>query len=328
MKKLLLLMLLCITNSTFALSANKIHHIVIFGDSLSDAGYANLTPRPKNKLATYSNGKVWPQYLSEMLLHKTITANNKFPVISGKGAYSSGTLDGYDFAAGGATTYGEGISFAPKYYQSPSLIQQIALYPTEHSVDPNNLYIIWIGANDLFRTYWAYRNNPLAMFFSMFSTGTKAMDVVTQQILHLHELGAKHILVIGVPNIGLTPLLRKSIVGQLMYQIIVNHMDALLQRNLHYLPFYVRYVDANKILHEVINSNGKQITVAKQTFTFNDVKDGACLPEKKRKTLALYCRYRKNTQHYLFADKVHPTSYGHKLIAVYLKHIILEDKKL
>jgi outer membrane lipase/esterase len=311
-----------------ALTAKHFNKIVVFGDSLSDAGYTNLTPRPAGKLATYSNGKVWPQYLSEMLLNQTTQANNRFPLKTSSYSYNSGTLNGYDFAAGGATTYGLGISFAPTHYHAPSLIQQITLYPKSHATYANDLYIVWIGANDLFRVYAKYRNNSLLMFFAMFPAANVSDSIIVSQIVRLHKIGAKHIIVIGVPNIGLTPLLNNNLIGQAMYYLIINHMNASLQRDLAHLNFYVKYIDANFILRQVIRAKNNTLTLAHHQFTFSSVIGTACIPEKSRRTLALYCRFRSGTARYLFADKIHPTTYGHQLIAIYLKQQILADKKL
>ncbi|HYH36709.1 MAG TPA: SGNH/GDSL hydrolase family protein [Azospirillum sp.] len=91
--------------------------VVVFGDSLSDAG--NATP------GRFSNGAVWVERLAERLGHPLRPAS--------KG--------GTNFAVGGARTVGGGI---------PGLRQQADAYlKRARRADPDALYVVYGGGNDL-----------------------------------------------------------------------------------------------------------------------------------------------------------------------------------
>lgn len=94
----------------------EIKHIIVFGDSLSDRGYSQ-----EGGFNRYSNGKVWPEYLSE-----TIQANLA------------------DYAWGGAKT-GMGNYHGMEW---SGLLWQVKRFPGVQDSE-HTLAIIWIGVNDL-----------------------------------------------------------------------------------------------------------------------------------------------------------------------------------
>jgi phospholipase/lecithinase/hemolysin len=92
----------------------------------------------------------------------------------------------HDYAYGGATT-GTTNLFSPSL---PGLSQEIAQFGTG-SLDPNGLYTVWAGAND---------------FSTSTSISTSTSNIVNA-VDTLEQNGARHILVINMPDLGLTPRL-------------------------------------------------------------------------------------------------------------------------
>jgi outer membrane lipase/esterase len=104
--------------------AEELQNIVVFGDSLSDAGYANnfhninsdwpklSTNSKEPKQPTYSSPDphytVWPQCLN--MKYKNISIpNNIFTLPQNINKAVKPSLNGNDYPAGGATTICKGI---------------------------------------------------------------------------------------------------------------------------------------------------------------------------------------------------------------------------
>lgn len=179
-------------------SAANYSGIFAFGDSLSDAGNlllatsnppgipgVNPQPVPPYSNGRFSNGPVWVQDLSASL---------------GQGAVTPSLLGGNDYAFGGAQS---GITVVNpvgpgNFIDLPS---QLAQFQFTHATAPSNaLYTVWIGSNDL---------------FGGLATGSAAIAVAVEKqavanvdgfLGGLAALGAKNILLVGVPDLGLTPL--------------------------------------------------------------------------------------------------------------------------
>jgi phospholipase/lecithinase/hemolysin len=151
----------------------------VFGDSLSDTGNVNIitggVPFPPYATGRFSNGPVWVETLAANL---GLTAN---------AALGGGT----NWAFGGAPT-------GPPYTQSvPYVTQQVSggfaplpgyLQTTGGVADPNALYVVWGGGNDV-------RQGSI--------TGSVAN--ISSAITALATAGATTFVVPNLPNIGLTP---------------------------------------------------------------------------------------------------------------------------
>ena len=132
--------LACAAVPAFAQNANSpFSQTVFFGDSLTDAGYFRpLLPasvRPVTGQFTTNPGFVWSQYLAEYY---------------GTSAYANGNGQvGTNYAAGGARV---GTNTTGALGPIPSLAPQVTTYlaSTGGRADPNALYTVWGGANDLF----------------------------------------------------------------------------------------------------------------------------------------------------------------------------------
>lgn len=161
----------------------------VFGDSLSDNG--NLAaalgapfPDPPSFDNSFTNGPVAVQLLAQSL---GLSANASLWL-------TSPTPQGTNYAVGGATS----AAFATGGSPGINLPQQVGAYSAFVSghADPNALYVIMIGGNDV-------RNAALA------GTGVPAVTAgVHTELAEISTLageGADHFLVVNVPNVGIIP---------------------------------------------------------------------------------------------------------------------------
>ncbi|HEY6521671.1 MAG TPA: SGNH/GDSL hydrolase family protein [Roseiarcus sp.] len=162
----------------------------VFGDSLSDNG--NLAaalhttfPNPPSFDNSFTNGKVAVQLLAESL---GLTADASLWLTAP--AVPAGT----NYAVAGATSAFAAIG-GPTDINLPQQVAAFSAFALDHA-DPNALYVVMIGGNDV-------RNAALQ------GTGIDAVNngVGTEltEISTLADEGAKHFLVVNVPNVGIIP---------------------------------------------------------------------------------------------------------------------------
>jgi len=208
-----LISLLAAASHSFAQQAPAFSQVIVFGDSLSDNG--NVKDRTENTSGgtvsypsekyNYSNGR----------FTNSATTSPGSPVFFGvwheqlaltflglpRATYSLG--GGTDSAFGGATTK-DGTSERtvisnPAPFAGGDLTitinnmgKQVTDYLASHAIDPNGLYIVWGGGNDLFDDDGAA---------SVSATAIRVAGLVNR----LAMAGAKHIFVPNVPPLGVIP---------------------------------------------------------------------------------------------------------------------------
>lgn len=158
-----------------------------FGDSLSDNGNAYLASgrtintNPLNFGGRWSNGPTFVELLgSNLAIGSAAPASVKSSM---------------DFAFGGATAV-PALSTVP----FPALPTQLALFQSHAvAIQKTDLFTVWMGANDILNT--AAQTNPALMA----PAGINAAQATANAIQSLITLGAKNILVVNMPDIGLTP---------------------------------------------------------------------------------------------------------------------------
>lgn len=178
--------------------ANTFSSIFAFGDSLSDSGTNPSSvmsifkliggqcdpfhPCPPYDGGRYSNGPNAIEYLADTIL-------------PGGG----NTTNFFNYAVAGATSgignFGDGGSqSSPGSYGLPGMTQQIAKYLLDFSGNASNdsLYVIWGGANDFLTA-----DSPIS-----------AAQNIAAYVGILAGIGAEHILVPNIPNLGMTPYIQ------------------------------------------------------------------------------------------------------------------------
>ncbi len=162
--------------------AGQITGIVSFGDSLSDVGndYIGSGGTQPAPVANYydgrfTNGGNWLDYLAHDL---------------GVAAPVASLAGGLDYAFGGASTGSGTTTYAPGE-AVPNVDSQIAMYLSNHTPSPTQLFTIWAGANDLLI---GNQQNP-----------TVPAQNIANEITTLAAAGAKQFLVPNLPLLGEIP---------------------------------------------------------------------------------------------------------------------------
>ena len=276
--------------------------IYIFGDSLADPGniYAltGLAAKAPYELIPdepyaigghqFSNGKTWAQrFAQDMRLNK-----------SGKAALDAPGKNG-NYAFGGSRL--RPLDTAPV----PSGSDQVNLYLADYngSADDDALYVIQFGGND---ARDALEVLATTGDFSAASTIIEtAVEAEIDMIIQLYHSGARHFLVVNVPNIGLTPAVKLAGPSAVFFSgILVASFNDGLTRALSDLPVYpgleIKSLDLFSILNSVVDSpEDFGISNAESACLMFYVKSGA------------KC---SNPENYVFWDGIHPTAVIHKLI--------------
>jgi phospholipase/lecithinase/hemolysin len=151
--------------------------LIVFGDSLSDIGNIDnatlgVVPGSHYYSGRFSNGPTWVERLS---------------FDRGLGPLFPSTDGGDDFAYGGAETSGAN-GIGGLFIRD--LDEQLSDFRASRTVDPNALYVVWAGANDLF-------------------DGERDVNVPISRVVasleSLTALGAKQFLVPNLPILGRIP---------------------------------------------------------------------------------------------------------------------------
>ncbi len=164
-----------------------------FGDSLSEAGNAFIATSgtepvsPPYSDGRFSNGPVWVQDLANQLGLPALTAS---------------LAGGTDFAVGGAQTGTTPVHTANLSDLPAQLTAFQAAVPTPAS---GALYTLWIGANDLF----SILGTPGISTATAMADANAAVSNVVTFVAGLAADGAKNLLLVTVPNLGVVPAITK-----------------------------------------------------------------------------------------------------------------------
>lgn len=283
---------------------------IFFGDSLTDSGsyrpalvqVAGPTAAILGKFTT-NPGLVWSEYLADYYGTDAVSANQ----------------GGTNYAVGGAfTDTDSSATLAPGVtVPIPSLSTQIDSYLTSTggSADPNALYTVWGGANDLF---------AVAAGAPAEATIGAAVTAQVANVGALEAAGARYVLVATVPDIGLTPsfLAGGAVASATGTQLATAYNDALFD-SLAAAGLRVIPLDTFHLLQEIVADPAP--------YGFANVTGTACQPQITAQSLtcnpATYVSADAPTT-YVFADGVHPTSAAHEIIADYTVSILEAPRQI
>jgi outer membrane lipase/esterase len=193
---------------TSAAATGPYDSLYVFGDSLSDAGnVAALTGGavpifPYYPYGRFSNGLNYADVLAGKLGVNPITIQNQGPAL-----LPSLAPLGTNYAWGGATTGGS-VSPLPAS-AVPTVLQQVGFYSLARQqglpADPNGLFVLWGGANDL-RDAISYASaHPGDSFAKGDAVVKNAVDNIKQALVGLENQGAVNVLVPNLPDLGQIP---------------------------------------------------------------------------------------------------------------------------
>jgi phospholipase/lecithinase/hemolysin len=180
-------------------SAAAYSGLYVFGDSLSDVGNVSIATgglepvSPPYSNGRFTNGNVWVQDVAASLGLGPVT-----PSLSG----------GNDFAVGGAET---GPTAANVYtsantsQQASDLVAQLAAYNARKLLaQPNALYTLWIGSNDVSALIQGLATGTLNATQVSTDIG-QAMSNITAVVSGLAQDGMTNLLALNVPDLSKTP---------------------------------------------------------------------------------------------------------------------------
>ncbi|MCC8403952.1 SGNH/GDSL hydrolase family protein [Paraburkholderia sp. MMS20-SJTN17] len=287
--------------------------VVSFGDSLSDVGtYAPLASAVGGGRFTTNPGQVWTQDVAQYY-GDTLSAAYTIDITHKLSAHG-----GLGYAEGGSTV----ATPANQYDFLSDVIgniempvnQQVSSYLSAHgSFNANQLVLVWAGANDVLRA----GNLPAAA--PIVQTAATTLAQLVGQIV---QNGGAHVVVVNLPNIGLSPKGLASADGGAnltqLSQLFNNTLNAALQTD--GLQSKVIEVDSYTWTNQVIanfRANGFAVSNTAQ----------ACDPGKTPDDTSLLCSgatyvSANADQTYMFADDLHPTTHMHALFAQFVEQQI------
>ena len=286
-------------------SAAPLNKMVVFGDSLSDNG--NLYEYMKHELplsppyfnGRFTNGPVWIELLVKQY----------YP--------TGGQAHLLDYAFGGAGVAEDDGDVDDVLF---TLSREMDSYFLTHQdkADDSSLYVVWMGSNN----YLAVPENV-----------DEAVEFVTsgikRDLQRLVEKGAKHILVVNVPDLGRTPAARDFDAVDLLTQLSIKHNAVLkgivseLERNDPSVQWF--YFDVSDIMNELLSFP--------ERFGLTNI-EGTCYEEivyepSDKSILKMVSSVKSRQQldacaGYLFFDPVHPSGPAHAVMADRVKRLLDE----
>lgn len=194
----------CVLLLTFAISvsATPFSDLYFFGDSLSDSGNvsaltAGLYPSAPYYDGRFSNGPVWAEIFSNLQGHPTA---GSYAGMTLGANYLNLSIDGpgNNYAIAGARTDTTG-TLDEVNIPSGVLVQVYYYLSQKNRVsDPNALYVLFAGANDI-------RDAAQLAPAERDQMANAAAYNMTLAAYLLGQSGARNFLILNEPDIGLTP---------------------------------------------------------------------------------------------------------------------------
>jgi phospholipase/lecithinase/hemolysin len=297
-----------------ATPAGGIHlQVVSFGDSLSDVGtFSPIASAVGGGRFTTNPGQVWSQDVAQ---YYGDTLNAAFTIDF---THKLNAQGGLGYAEGGATvaTPANLYDFLTDVIGNIEMpvTQQVSSYLSTHgSFNGDQLVLVWVGSNDVLRA-----GSPPAATQIVQTAATTLAQVVGQIV----QNGATHVVVINVPNVGLSPKGLASLdaganLTQLS-QLFNDSLNAALQAD--GLQGKVIQIDSYTWINQIFaNFQANGFTVSNTSV--------ACDPSKTPDQTSLLCSPRTYVtsnadQTYMFADDLHPTTRLHALFAQFVEQQI------
>lgn len=258
-----------------------------FGDSLTDSGnIGDMSSLPPGFSFTTNPDPVMVEIVAGAFGHDAVNS----------------LQGGTNFAWGGACVNALGPCLNPV----PDIPTQVTQYLTltGGAADPNALYSIWGGANDIFATMVMDPANAQA-------NTVAAATAYVQQIGRLQAAGANYIIVYNLPNLGAPPQFAGTDAAGPASQLTVVYNSAL-NAGLGQLGDGIIAIDTFGLITEVMADPGAYGLTNVTGMACNPPSSVACGPDGSG-TPAGYAPGTNET--WLFADGVHPTGGAHAMLA-------------
>ncbi len=208
--------------------------------------------------ARITNGLMWPEYLTSDL--------------------GMSYVPGHNFAVAGATT-------------DDMLNSQFSDWQSSYSVDPDALYVIWGGPNDLFGWYQGGANP--GTLSQVIANAVNNLVTITST---LQSLGANHVLLLNMPDLGMTPRLNGDPLTSLAGTSVSVNFNTALAGAIAQAGQPAELIDIFGWMQAVKTDPA--------LFGLTNITD-SCVADNADPVCPGY----------LFYDDIHPTTAGHELVA-------------
>jgi outer membrane lipase/esterase len=302
-----------------AAAQQQFTRVVVFGDSLSDAGYyrpflASLG-LPASVVATLGRFTTNPGPVFSEILTTYYTGATPAP---------SNVTGGLIFAQGGARVALASPLTPPGQAQRP-VSTQVGEYLGANggAADPNALYSVFAGANDIFVNLGAFSAGGITQA-QLQTNVLAAATAEVQQIARLRAAGARYIIVSGLPDIGGTPQFAaadaatRGAVTQLSAGYNTTLFSGLASAGIRVIPIdsftFFTELRNNAAAFGITNTTGLACGPFPPITTATTISSQFCGPTN------LVAANAATT--YLFADGVHPTTVVQGLFAQFVEGMI------
>lgn len=317
----LLITALALASTTASAQFNQ---TVFFGDSLSDTGRLQAQINGNFLIALFA-GSVEPSFTtnpdSTWATHFANTyglkaephLNTEKDSQAEPNDKEKVVITNTNFAVGGAKA-ATPVREALGMVRIDSVKKQVEDYlKLAKQADPNTLYAVWVGANDLIGA----SENTNATDIEKLTMIQNAAKAQVASIEELQKAGAKHFLVPNLPDVGLTPRAQqdKAFADQATQAAQIYNttlFNALNEKGINVIP-----ANSFALLQEAVNNP--------EGFGFQNVNTAAC--NNLGMFSSLGCKESDwktpdANKTYIFADDIHPTGRTHQILAQYYRSII------
>ena len=289
--------------------AQTFSSVVVFGDSLSDSGntarlYAPLAlsygfPVPPGTSFTTNPDPVWAEIVA-----RTFGA-------SGTSSLAGGT----NYALGGACVNPAGPC-EEELGPTQRTGDQIRQHLSGANADPGALYMIWGGANDI----TAVAENSSHDIRGALDGTLAAAEAYLDQVRILQDAGARHVVVLSLPDIGRTVEARRAGTANpdvpVALSALTRAYNEALDTGMRSLEHGIVPVNTFALMNETIEDP--------ENYGFTDIEGTACapgsnplIPDGGAESIVCgpagsgYLSPPDTDENYFFADGFHPTGAVH-----------------
>ncbi|MGH8050574.1 MAG: autotransporter domain-containing protein [Arenimonas sp.] len=299
--------------SAQAAQAQQFSGVISFGDSLTDAG--NVSTIDGNPATVAGNSFTTNNDLvAAQLIAGAFGFNQQHSVIGGTNYAWGGSCAQFATSATTPLCVAQPIAVGPNLFYFARLNQQIAQHLNGGRADSNALYTVLSGANDIFANLaiWGSDPNPAIAQATIRARAGDVGTAVLTNVTTLETAGARYIVVFNLPDLARTPQFNTLPAAQQgaanLASISYNEaLNAGLAGRQNIIP-----INTFALVNEAIANPAY--------FGFTNVTTVACIGGSSLACGAAgsgnpinYAAGTNNT--FLFADPVHPTGAGHRLLA-------------
>ena len=288
--------------------AQTFNSVVVFGDSLSDSG--NIAQFYKPIAQTY--GFEIPAGTSFTTNPDPIWAEIVAQTFGASGTNS--LADGTNYSWGGACVNPNGPCEEDSV---PGTEQQINQHLSGGNADPDALYMIWGGVNDISAVAGDNPSDPQGALDGVLEAAGAYVD----QIQSLQDAGARYVVVLNLPDAGKTVNAQRAGAGAAAgLSALVSDYNEALDTGLSSLEHGIVPVNIFALMDEMIKNPGD--------YGFTNTDGIACTPGSNPlrpngglesivcgPTDSGYLSPPDTDQNYLFADGSHPSGAVHAAVA-------------